>query len=220
MSKKNPFKSFLVVTVLLVSYVGVTCVFYDLDSQRKDRVQLRQLDTGAYDVSSLSSSNRKAFKVISNKLSHTKIARPDLLAAIITFESEARGVDPLFVTAIIFRESTFNHKAVSKVGARGLMQLLPTTARYIAQKEGLEWKGADALFQPAYNIRLGIAYLQYLQNGFNNKPRLALMAYNWGPGNLKGALAKNISPYTSVKNYAEKVMVTYESLKGFVLERA
>lgn len=215
--ERNSFKSFVVITVLLVSYIGVTCVFYDLDRQRRDRAQLKKLDTGAYDISLLSSEGREAFRAITHKLTSIGVRRPTHLAAVIAYESEKRGFDPLFVAAVIYRESTFNTRAVSNRGARGLMQLLPSTAKYIAKKENLEWKGAEALFHPAYNIRLGIAYLQYLESGFDGKARLVLMAYNWGPGNLKGALAKNVSPFKSVRSYADKVLGTYQDLRDFIV---
>ena len=132
------------------------------------------------------------------------------LAFAIVTESIKAGVDPLLVAAVIKSESTFNHKAISNKGAQGLMQLLPETGRFISEVADLDWKGSDTLHDPAYNIRLGIAYLQYLRNEFGWDLKHALIAYNWGPGNLQGALKRGSHIPTSTLSYAQKIMSTHE----------
>lgn len=87
-------------------------------------------------------------------------------------------------------ESSGNTKALSPKGARGLMQLLPATAKEEAEKQGLPWKGTKALHSdPEYNIQLGTGYLNRLKERFGDM-RLALAAYNWGPGKLVSLMEK------------------------------
>lgn len=95
-------------------------------------------------------------------------------------EARKRGFDPGLVLAIIEIESHFDAFAVSPVGAIGLMQLMPATAAYLAEREGLDWQGERTLFDPATNVTLGIAYLDELRDRFDELS-LALAAYNYGP---------------------------------------
>lgn len=90
--------------------------------------------------------------------------------------------DAALIHAIILQESRFNSRAKSAMGARGLMQLMPSTARHI----DAGFKGADSLYNDAYNIRLGSQYVQRLAglNSVQGQPHLLLAAYNGGPANL------------------------------------
>ncbi|MDG2050074.1 MAG: lytic transglycosylase domain-containing protein [Myxococcota bacterium] len=106
-----------------------------------------------------------------------------VLARAIVTESDRHDFDPALVMAVIHVESSGNPDAVSHVGARGLMQLMPNTAEEIAGKLELDWKGPDSLFDPVVNVTLGIAYLRQLNDRFDNIP-MALAAYNWGPGRI------------------------------------
>lgn len=130
------------------------------------------------------------------------------LANIIVEESKRQKVSPITVASLINAESTFNHKARSKTGALGLMQLLPTTAEFISKKSGHKWKGADALHNPNYNIRLGIAYLKYLQKFFKGDMSLALSAYNWGPGNVLKSIKTRTSIVAGTMQYTKKILTT------------
>jgi soluble lytic murein transglycosylase-like protein len=112
-------------------------------------------------------------------------------------------VDPKLVKAVIAIESCFDKQAVSSVGAQGLMQLMPATAR------GLKvWDSFDA----NQNIRGGTKYLSQMLKRFNNNTELALAAYNAGPG----AVEKygGIPPYAETKGYVTKVLKSYESYVG------
>jgi len=113
---------------------------------------------------------------------HSKIDQPLALklASIINTESKKYNIDPYLILSVIQVESRFSPTAVSHRGARGLMQLLPTTGRYVANKYDLPLKNTRSLFDPATNIRLGIAYLSYLENIYGNMD-YALFAYNHGP---------------------------------------
>lgn len=87
-----------------------------------------------------------------------------------------------FTHAVIRQESVFNPEARSKADARGLMQMLPSTASETAAKSGIEWRGKDSLYDPDYNLRLGTTFLQKQVSNFDGSYVLALVAYNAGPG--------------------------------------
>ncbi len=113
--------------------------------------------------------------------------------------SIAYEVDPNLVKAIIAIESCFDRKAVSSVGARGLMQLMPATAKELGVKDSFDGKA---------NIRGGIKYFSQMLARFNNNTELALAAYNAGPG----AVEKygGIPPYAETKGYVKKVLKRYK----------
>jgi soluble lytic murein transglycosylase len=90
------------------------------------------------------------------------------------------GLDPFFVAAVIREESSYDVRARSWVGAIGLMQLMPETARLVAQDIGLRGASPDALWEPATNIALGAHYLAQLQARFQ-EPLFAVAGYNAGP---------------------------------------
>jgi soluble lytic murein transglycosylase len=95
------------------------------------------------------------------------------------------GVDPLLVWAVMREESGFSATAISSSGARGLLQLLPSTARWIAEEKlGIPYH-EEWLNDPDYNIRLGTWYLRYLLDQFGGRVAWAVAAYNGGPGNLR-----------------------------------
>lgn len=132
------------------------------------------------------------------------------LAHRIVAESTAAGFDPLLTTSIILSESSFRPKVVSHAGAIGLMQLRPTTARYIARRNSIEWRGNIALKDPAYNIKLGIAYFSYLEDLFEGDRHLALIAYNWGPTNLNNALRGTRRIPNSPRRYAKDILSNHQ----------
>jgi hypothetical protein len=135
-------------------------------------------------------------------LSHEEARK---LAFLIVAESAQWGYDPLFVTAIIKSESTFKKHAVSPVGATGLMQIMPGTGRFISNLKNVVWQ-ESMLRDPQYNIRLGLAYLKYLDDIFKGDKVKILVAYNWGPANVISALKNSRSFPISCVHYARSII--------------
>ncbi|OQY58943.1 MAG: hypothetical protein B6245_09285 [Desulfobacteraceae bacterium 4572_88] len=123
---------------------------------------------------------------------------------LITEASELYDVSFPLVKAIIKVESNFNPRAVSKMGAQGLMQLMPGTARLL--------KVSDP-FDPWENIRGGTRYFKMMMNRFDGKLSLALASYNAGPERVERH--KGIPPIRETQNYVKLVMKHYHlMLKG------
>ncbi len=116
--------------------------------------------------------------------------------------SKRYDVDPLLVKAVIMAESGFNPNAVSQVGAQGLMQLMPKTARSL---------GVEDSFNPEHNIQGGVKYIKRLLDRFDGDVRLALAAYNAGSQNVRKY--RGIPPYPETKNYVKKVRHLHSSYK-------
>jgi soluble lytic murein transglycosylase-like protein len=109
------------------------------------------------------------------------------------------NLDHALIKAVIKAESNFNHRAVSPVGAQGLMQLMPKTASSL---------NVDDSFHPEKNIEGGARYLSYLLKTYKGNLSLALAAYNAG----EKAVAKynyNIPPYRETQNYVRRVLSFY-----------
>jgi len=103
---------------------------------------------------------------------------PENVRNLVIEEANRRGIDPDLALALVAVESGGRQDAVSPVGARGVMQLMPGTAKEL---------GVDP-DDMAQNIRGGMTYLEQMYNRYGGDMRLALMAYNWGPGNVDSYL--------------------------------
>ncbi|MEM7412988.1 MAG: lytic transglycosylase domain-containing protein [Myxococcota bacterium] len=114
------------------------------------------------------------------------------LADTIVIEARRYELDPALVVAVMHVESRFHAFAVSPVDALGLMQLLPSTAEWLAPSVGVEWRGPQTLFDPTSNVKLGVAYLRQLIDRYDGNVRTALLAYNWGPGRIDGRLRRGV----------------------------
>ncbi len=139
---------------------------------------------------------------------HTALADHELapLARAIIAESKRHGLDPTLVMAVIHVESRGYHLAVSPVGARGLMQLMPETGEELASKLGLPWRSPNSLFDPILNVKLGTAYLKQLTDRYASVTT-ALAAYNWGPGRIDRQIRAGDDVPTI---YTREVMKAYD----------
>ena len=111
-------------------------------------------------------------------------------------------IDPALVKAIIMAESNYNPRAISKMGARGLMQLMPATAEAL---------GVEDCFNPEHNIHGGVRYFRQLLDRFDDNIELALAAYN--AGSRKVRKYNGIPPFKATQIYIEKVFAYYELYK-------
>lgn len=151
-----------------------------------------------------------------SKLTYPRRFEQEVLSASIEY-----GLDPDLVFAVIRTESHFETHAVSKAGAKGLMQIMPVTADWISSRRGFTHE-AEKLFEPAYNIDLGCYLLSYLLGYYENDLILAVAAYNAGAGNVDKWLensgdksGENLEiPFGETKNYVKKVLESYEKYKA------
>ncbi|MFH1995082.1 MAG: lytic transglycosylase domain-containing protein [Nitrospinota bacterium] len=132
------------------------------------------------------------------------------LSETIWAESSKYNIDPLLLLAIIETESSFSNNAVSNKNARGLMQIVPETAKAIALTEEIEWEGYKTLHTPTLNIRIGTYYFKKLLKRFDGDVELALAAYNNGPTRVAKLLRDGDLP--SLK-YSRKVLRNYKKMQ-------
>jgi soluble lytic murein transglycosylase-like protein len=125
---------------------------------------------------------------------------PAYLSGLIADASRQHGVDPRLVAAIAARESAYNPAAVSAVGAGGVMQLMPATARYI---------GVNNVFDARENVFGGVQYLRTLLDTFHGDLDLTLAAYNAGPGAVQKY--NGVPPYRETRAYVRAVRTSYEA---------
>ncbi len=135
------------------------------------------------------------------------------------------NVDPAYVAAVILRESSYDPNAVSHANARGLMQLMPDTGTWMAEKAGLSGYTLESLFDPETNIRLGTRYIDYLAGKFDGDPILIACGYHAGAGNVNSWLqkyskdGKTLSieeiPMEDTRSYAGKVLNAYSIYQQF-----
>ena len=131
-------------------------------------------------------------------------------------DAQNQGLDPYLVTSLIRQESEFNPGAVSRANAYGLMQLLPSTAKGLARKEGERRFSPNELFDPTENMRLGTAYLRENIDHYGGQVEYALAAYNAGDAPVRQWIAsgdyKDVPewvesiPYTETRDYVQSIM--------------
>lgn len=130
------------------------------------------------------------------------------LAAVPEFEPVGEEVEPAMVYAIARQESAFNPRAVSSAGARGLMQLMPATAKRTAQRFGVGFDLDRLVQDPSYNAKLGSAHLGELMEDWKGSYILAFASYNAGGGNVKkwiDAYGDPRKPQVDVVDWVERI---------------
>ncbi len=132
-------------------------------------------------------------------LAFATVENAGMLTDLFNDAAREHGIDARLLAAVAHRESRGNPNAVSPVGACGVMQLMPATARYLGVKD---------IFDPRQNVFAGARYLRTLLDTFNGDLDLTLAAYNAGPG----AVAKyhGVPPYRETRAYVASIRGAYE----------
>lgn len=136
---------------------------------------------------------------------------------LMTLHTQQNGIDEAWVYGLIRQESRFMMEARSGVGASGLMQLMPATARWVARRIGMTHYSPGAINDTNTNILLGTAYLKTVLDQLDDSPVLASAAYNAGPGRpnkwratlrrpIEGAIFAETIPFTETRDYVKKVL--------------
>ncbi len=129
--------------------------------------------------------------------------------------ARAVDLDPAWVYGLMRQESRFIMDAKSSAGAKGLMQLMPATAKWVAQKIGMADYHPGKVTEMDTNVTLGTNYMRMVMDGLDNHPVLASAAYNAGPGRarkwraentLEGAIYAETIPFNETRDYVKKVM--------------
>lgn len=145
---------------------------------------------------------------------YRELALPLRHEDIIRQQAKAKKLDPALIAAVIYQESRFRPRP-SKAGALGLMQLVPDTAHFIAEKTGGTKFTTEDLATPQINIQYGAWYLRWLLDHFDEDTTTALAAYNAGIGNVERWLAEKgeqrISsvddiPFAETRHYVKNVL--------------
>jgi soluble lytic murein transglycosylase len=144
---------------------------------------------------------------------HLQDGRTDLsseqipsIAKLLYEEASFYGIDYRLVLAIMAVESNFRTDAVSRAGARGIMQIRPILASFIAKVAGIPYQGESDLFEPENNVRFGLYYLSWLRSMFNNTDEV-LLAYNIGHNRAKRLLSRTGD---ADSRYTRRVMGEYQ----------
>ncbi|GLO59979.1 murein transglycosylase [Vibrio sp. MACH09] len=149
---------------------------------------------------------------------HTALRFPVAHQWWFNFYGDKHNVDPITLMSLARQESALDVQARSPVGARGIMQIMPTTAKYTAKKFKLNYKGASELYDVKKNIEIGSRYLNSLLNQYDNNRIFALAAYNAGPHRVKTWRKRSNSkldafafiesiPYKETRGYVQNILM-------------
>ncbi len=170
----------------------------------------------AYKASKINSLSNYILAEVETNLPKEYKNKAKSLTRTILNEAKKFELDPVFILAVMKTESSFNPKAVGTVGERGLMQIIPETAEWVAKKYQVTWKGPKSLFDPTTNARIGIRYFHWLRTHFGKMPSKYVSAYNMGAKKVREMYSNDKKP----RIYATKVMKNYEDTYAKIYEGA
>ncbi|MBN22045.1 MAG: hypothetical protein CL678_12260 [Bdellovibrionaceae bacterium] len=160
--------------------------------------------------------------ILKKKIRHYPKKYVKKLASHLVDEAERHNISTALVLSVIQTESAFSPKVVSHKGAVGLMQVMPTTAAYIAKRESkIRFRKKRELQNPFVNLRFGIYYLAYLKDRYKGRIEHILSAYNAGPGKVDRILKRNgVYHPQATKGYVEKVTTLTQKFQDLLNEGA
>lgn len=191
-------KTTLLPFILLGMFLSTSSAAIDLDNRLLTIIKPNSSGIDKFTQISSVSYDSSAFST--NKTYISSNSSDGSYDTLIRASAERYGVDPALVKAIIHTESSFNPYARSPMGAKGLMQLMPGTARDM---------GVMNVWDPAQNIEGGVKYLAWLSQRFSNRDHV-IAAYNAGHVNVKRY--GGVPPFKETKNYVRKVNHRYQTL--------
>ena len=191
------------------------------EARREWNFSLRGMDDRALLAAARLACERQDWQLCINTADRTRtevdvrLRYPMPFADEITSAARATGLEPALVFGLIRQETRFMPQLKSSVGASGLMQVMPATARYVARRIGMPWDNPSLISDPTTNLRLGTAYLKLVLDDLGGSQAMAAAAYNAGPGRprrwregpvLETAIwAENI-PFNETRDYVKKVL--------------
>lgn len=133
---------------------------------------------------------------------------------VVVEESKKENIDPTLVAAVILAESKYKLGASSEPGAKGLMQVMPETAKWIQEQRGKQELSEAELHNPKQNIELGTWYLSHLLKTYKNNEILALAAYNAGQGHVDKWMKDN----SWDNNFSDISKIPFPETKAYILK--
>lgn len=216
------FTTFILLSVFTV--FNVTSIFYSEYKLSTYEDKINNLNEKIINLKNINSQakldNHRLKDILETKQTLDKISNEQLsnnalirYSTIIVDKAKKYNVDKNLIISLIATESSFKNDAVSHIGAVGLMQLLPSTAKYISKKYKIKnYNDINDLYNPIINVELGIAYFDYLV-GKTGSIDHAIIAYNYGPGNLSKAIKNNKKLPESYHNKVVKNLYKINSSK-------
>ena len=154
-----------------------------------------------------------------------RVVYPIYYLPVIQKEATAANINPLLVAALVRVESNFHEDDISHAGAVGLMQLMPSTASWVAGQIGIPLSARPNLENPEMNVRLGSWYMAYLLHMFHDHLAEAIAAYNAGPNRVQRWLRDGVwsgdevsgedIPVLETRHFLARVLYTYQTFRRF-----
>ncbi|MDT7837408.1 lytic transglycosylase domain-containing protein [Aquabacterium sp. OR-4] len=202
------------------------------EARREWNFSLRGMDDRALNAAARLACDAADWQLCINTAERTRsevdiaLRYPTPWAEQIRSAAAATGLDAPYVFGLIRQETRFMPQLKSHVGASGLMQVMPATARWVAKKIGMDWSRPELITEPLTNLKLGTSYLKLVLDDLGGSQAMAAAAYNAGPGRprrwreggtLDAAAWTESIPFNETRDYVKRVTsaaAVYDSLQG------